>query len=36
MGKLWKGVTPCLIRSGIVNSVGFWVYEYFQKNLITE
>ncbi len=34
MGKLWKGITPCLIRSGIVNSVGFWVYEYCQKHLI--
>ena len=32
MGKLWSGIKPCLIRSFIVNGVGFYVYEAIKKH----
>jgi len=28
MGNLWRGITPCLFRSFIVNAVGFYTYEH--------
>ena len=31
MGKLWKGYFICAIRSILVNSAGFQVYEYSKK-----
>jgi hypothetical protein len=30
-GKLYSGITPCLIRAIIVNSIGFYVYEKIMK-----
>lgn len=31
IGNLWKGITPCLARSFVVNSIGFTTYEYILK-----
>ena len=28
MGKLWKGYLPCAFRAIIVNSYGFYIYQY--------
>jgi len=30
MGKLFKGLNICLIRAFLVNSIGFYTYEYFK------
>lgn len=32
-GKLWTGLRFCLYRAFIVNSVGFYTYEYVMNNL---
>ena len=29
-GKLWKGFGLCSLRGVLVNSVGFWIYDYLQ------
>lgn len=31
--RLWTGITPCLIRSFIVNACGFYTYERFKRLL---
>lgn len=28
MGNLWKGYLPCALRAIIVNSYGFYIYQY--------
>tara|TARA_Y100000813_G_scaffold196540_1_gene180181 strand:+ start:607 stop:1275 length:669 start_codon:yes stop_codon:yes gene_type:complete len=33
IGKLWNGYSICAIRGIIVNSIGFYVYEYVKSNL---
>lgn len=35
-GGLWKGLTPCLVRAAITNSVGFYVYEQSKLFLISK
>ena len=35
MGKLWKGYLPCALRAIIVNSCGFYVYQYMHDYLGT-
>ena len=33
-GGLFKGITPCLIRAILVNSIGFYIYEKSLKLII--
>lgn len=35
MGKLWKGYFPCALRAIIVNSYGFYIYQYTHDYLGT-
>ena len=32
MGNFWKGYLPCAFRAVIVNSFGFYVYQYAHNN----
>ena len=31
MGKLYSGLKLCILRAGLVNSIGFYVYNYFNE-----
>ena len=31
-GKLWRGFGICAVRAVLVNSVGFYVYDYMKEN----